>query len=84
MIKNIHLVANNIEYYLINIESGNMLEKIKESCNYVAKNSKYVSINYDVLDEYIKNIDYDNMRHEILNEVNHEKVYNDVLNFFNE
>ena len=32
----------------------------------------------------IKNIDYDNMRHEILNEVNHEKVYNDALNFFNE
>ena len=32
----------------------------------------------------IKNIDYDNMRHEILNEVNHEKVYNDALYFFNE
>ena len=31
-----------------------MLEKIKTSCNYVAKNSKYVAINYDVLDEYIK------------------------------
>ena len=26
----------------------------------------------------IKNIDYDNMRHEILNEVDHEKVYNDA------
>lgn len=36
-----------------------MLEKIKTSCNYVAKNSKYVAINYDVLDEYIKTI---NMR----------------------
>lgn len=34
-----------------------MLEKIKTSCNYVAKNSKYVAINYDVLDEYIKTID---------------------------
>ena len=32
----------------------------------------------------IKNIDYDNMRHEILNEVDHEKVYNDALYFFNE
>ena len=39
-----------------------MLEKIKESCNYVAKNSKYVSINYDVLDEYIKNIDLRNLK----------------------
>ena len=34
-----------------------MLEKIKTSCNYVAKNSKYVAINYDVLNEYIKTID---------------------------
>lgn len=34
-----------------------MLEKIKESCNYVAANSKYVSINYKRLDEYIKTID---------------------------
>lgn len=39
-----------------------MLEKIKESCNYVAKNSKYVSINYDVLDEYIKHIDLRNLK----------------------
>ena len=31
-----------------------MLEKIRESCNYVAENSRYVSINYDKLDEYIK------------------------------
>ena len=34
-----------------------MLEKIKESCNYVAQNSQHVTINYEVLDEYIKNID---------------------------
>ena len=33
-----------------------MLKKIRESCNYVAENSKYVVINYKVLDEYIKNI----------------------------
>ena len=34
-----------------------MLEKIKSSCNYVALNSKYVSINYKKLNEYIKAID---------------------------
>lgn len=34
-----------------------MFEEIKKSCDYVAKNSKYVSINYDKLDEYIKTID---------------------------
>ncbi len=34
-----------------------MLEKIKVSCNYVAANSRYVSINYKKLDEYIKTID---------------------------
>lgn len=34
-----------------------MLENIKKSCSYVAANSKYVKINYDVLNDYIKNID---------------------------
>ena len=34
-----------------------MLEKIKMSCDYVATNSKYVSINYEKLDEYIKKLD---------------------------
>lgn len=34
-----------------------MLEKIKASCNYVTENSRYVSINYKKLDEYIKTID---------------------------
>ena len=34
-----------------------MLENIKKSCSYVAANSKYVKINYDVLDNYIKNMD---------------------------
>ena len=35
-----------------------MLEKIKLTCDYVASNSKYVSINFEKLDEYIKTIDY--------------------------
>lgn len=34
-----------------------MLEKIKESCEYVSSNSKYVSINYKELDNFIKTID---------------------------
>ena len=34
-----------------------MLEKIKDSCNYVSANSRYVSIDYKKLDEYIKTID---------------------------
>ncbi|UKI58059.1 MAG: GNAT family N-acetyltransferase [Clostridium sp.] len=33
-----------------------MLEKIRESCEYVSLNSKYVSINYKELDNFIKNI----------------------------
>ena len=34
-----------------------MLEKIKVSCNYVSKNSEYVLIDYEKLDEYINTID---------------------------
>lgn len=30
----------------------------------------------------IKRIDYENMRHEILSEINNKKVYNDIINFF--
>lgn len=39
-----------------------MLEKIKTSCDYVATNSKYVSINYEKLDEYIKTIDCEKIK----------------------
>ena len=39
-----------------------MLEKIKMSCDYVAINSKYVSINYEKLDEYIKTIDCEKIK----------------------
>ena len=31
--------------------------------------------------EYVETILYENMRHEILNEIDKEKVYNDILNF---
>lgn len=34
-----------------------MLEEIKKSCTYVKEHSKYVSINYQKLDAYIKTID---------------------------
>ena len=30
---------------------------------------------------YVETIIYENMRHEILNEIDKEKVYNDILNF---
>lgn len=33
--------------------------------------------------EYIESIVYDNMRHEVLNEIDNQKVYNDCLSFFN-
>ena len=36
------------------IHNDNILEKIKTSCNYVSMNSRYVSIDYEKLDEYIK------------------------------
>lgn len=39
-----------------------MLEEIKMSCDYVATNSKYVSINYEKLDEYIKTIDCEKIK----------------------
>ena len=39
-----------------------MLEKISSSCQYVAYNSKYVKINYDVLDKFINNIDFSNLK----------------------
>ena len=39
-----------------------MLEKIIESCYYVTNNAKYVFINYDVLDNFILNIDCNNLK----------------------
>ena len=43
-----------------------MLDKIKNTCKYVADNSKYVKINYNRLDEIIKNIDHSNLKSWIL------------------
>lgn len=43
-----------------------MLEKIIESCNYVMNNSKYVTINYDKLDEFIKEIDSSKLKNWLL------------------
>lgn len=39
-----------------------MLNKIKNSCQYVINNSKYVKINYDELDKFIKNINFSNLK----------------------
>ena len=39
-----------------------MLEKIIESCYYVTNNAKDVFINYDVLDNFILNIDCNNLK----------------------
>ena len=43
-------------------KDSNMLEKIKASCNYVSINSRYVLIDYEKLDEYIKTIDLKNIK----------------------
>lgn len=43
-----------------------MLNKIRNTCHYVADNSKYVKINYTKLDEFIKHIEYENLKHWLL------------------
>ena len=43
-------------------KDSNMLEKIKASCDYVSINSRYVLIDYEKLDEYIKTIDLKNIK----------------------
>ena len=43
-----------------------MLDKIRSTCKYAADNSKYVKINYNRLDEIIKNIDHSNLKSWIL------------------
>ena len=44
-----------------------MLEKIIDSCNYVMKNAKFVTINYDKLDEVIKTINQQKLKHWLSN-----------------
>lgn len=43
-----------------------MLDKIKSTCRYVVDNSKYVTINYAKLDEFINDIEYDNLKNWLL------------------
>lgn len=43
-----------------------MLDIIKSTCQYVVYNSKYVKINYNKLDEFIKKIDSSNLKNWIL------------------
>lgn len=43
-----------------------MLDKIKSTCQYVMDNSNYVKINYDMLDEFINNIDCSNLKNWLL------------------
>lgn len=43
-----------------------MLDKIKSTCHYVVDNSKYVKINYDKIDEFIKNIKYEDLQNWLL------------------
>ena len=44
-----------------------MLEKIKDSCNYVMDNAEFVTINYDQLNKFIKTIDCKDLKHWLSN-----------------
>lgn len=44
-----------------------MLEEIIDSCEYVMKNAKFVTINYDKLNDFIKNIDCKELKHWLSN-----------------
>ena len=44
-----------------------MLEKVIDSCKYVMNNSKYITINYDKLDEFISTIDCKDLKHWLSN-----------------
>lgn len=43
-----------------------MLDKITNSCKYVMDNSKYVKINYNILDNFISNIEYKELKNWLL------------------
>ena len=45
-----------------------MLTKIKESCKYVMENSEYVKIDYERLDEFIKEIDCSNLKNWLMSD----------------
>ena len=65
----------------------NMFDKIHDSCNYVMKNSKYVSINYKKLDDFIKNIKTKDLKHWLISnpynlfDMGIEKIVNFLLIF---
>lgn len=44
-----------------------MLEKVIDSCKYVMDNAKYVTINYDKLNEFITTINYKELKHWLSN-----------------
>lgn len=64
-----------------------MLEKIKKSCDYVTERSKYVTINYQKLDEYIKTIECQKIKFWLssnpygLFDMNIDKIINFMLLF---
>ncbi len=64
-----------------------MLEKIKKSCDYVTERSKYVTINYKKLDEYIKTIECQKIKFWLssnpygLFDMNIDKIINFMLLF---
>ena len=43
-----------------------MLYKIKSTCHYVVDNSQYVKINYNKLDKFINDIEYENLKNWLL------------------
>ena len=43
-----------------------MFGKITNSCKYVMDNSRYVKINYDTLDKFIDNIEYEELKNWLL------------------
>ena len=65
----------------------NILDKIHDSCAYVMKNSKYVNINYEKLDYFIKNIEFKELKHWLSNnpynlfDMGIEKIVNFLLIF---
>lgn len=64
-----------------------MFDKIHSSCKYVIDNSKFVKINYDVLDEFINNIEYKELKNWLMNnpynllDMSIDKIINFLLMF---
>lgn len=64
-----------------------MLDKILKSCKYVENNFRYVDINYDKLNNFIKNINCKELKHWLSNnpydlfDLNIEKIINFLLIF---